>query len=248
VVSLACNAASALAQVVIFPAAPNPYETVRVQVPAGAPTQEIVDRAASRITIDGRKITVAVVVAGQSIDLPEPFPALDLPLGQFPGGNGFDVEVQVQTRAGTTLRSLGTASFSIPVRGSGEPVWNLTDLWWNPEESGWGFNVIQHGSGIIFATWFLYDSDGRPIWYVMPQGRWSANGDVYQGPIFRTSGPAFCFQGDVCASPSFDPSKVTRTLVGQGTIAINGTSFDGAVITMIIDGKTLTRSVRRQSF
>jgi hypothetical protein len=239
-------ATESAAQVSIFPASPKPYETVRIQVPASPPTSEVVDRTATKVLINGRKITVSLVV-GRSADLPEPFPKLDLPLGSFPGGNAFDVEVVVQDINGQFLRSLGTASFSIPARASGEPLWNLTDLWWKPEESGWGFNMIQHGSGVIFATWFVYGPDNKPIWYVVPGGQWSDTGMVFRGPIYQTSGPTFCFQGDLVCT-DFDPSKVARTLVGDAMISVNGTDFDNAIITMTINGKTLARSVRRQSF
>ena len=32
---------------------------------------------------------------------------------------------------------------------------DITDLWWNPAESGWGMNVIQQGD-TSFVTMFVY--------------------------------------------------------------------------------------------
>ena len=34
---------------------------------------------------------------------------------------------------------------------------NYTGMWWNPDESGWGINVVHQGD-IVFATLFTYDA------------------------------------------------------------------------------------------
>lgn len=239
-------AGAAFSQVSIYPASPKMFETVRVRVPEGAPSFETFDVRGTRISMEGRKVT-ASVVARRVATGPEPFPALDLPLGQFPAGS-YEVEVRVVSPDGAFLRSPGSTSFTIPARATEEPLWNLTDLWWTPEESGWGINMIQHGSGVIFATWFIYGTDGKATWYVIPEGRWTAEGVQYVGPIYRTTGPEFCFDGQFCRVTGFDPASVTRTLVGEGKISIFGSNFERAIITMTIDGKTLTRQVRRQPF
>lgn len=238
--------AAAFSQVTIFPASPKMHETVRVRAPQGTTVNETFDPRGTKISMEGRKITISVTAAPAQGQL-EPLPALDLPLGQFPAG-AFDVEVRVESPTGTLLRTLGSTSFSIPPRAAEEPLWNLTDLWWTPEESGWGINMIQHGSGVIFATWFVYGADGKATWYVIPDGRWTASGIAYVGSIYRTTGPEFCFEGQSCRVSGFDPAAVTRTLVGEGTISIFPANFDRAIITMTIDGKTLTRFVRRQPF
>ena len=241
-------ASNSFAQVSIYPPTPGPYETVRVEVPEGPATREVWDRSATRVEIADGKVFVVLVVTGQGVGLPEPFPALDLPIGQFPGGNRFEVEVRVETPAGGLLRVLGTTSFVVRSRAVSEPIWNLTDLWWNPDESGWGVNISQHGSGVIFATWFFYGDDGKPVWYVMPEGRWSTDGMLYQGPVYRTSGPPFCYGGEPCLHPDFDPSKVVATLVGEASISVNGANFDRISMDLTIDGKSMSRVLRRQSF
>ena len=40
---------------------------------------------------------------------------------------------------------------------------DVSDLWWNPAESGWGLQMVQE-SGFVFATLFIYGQDGRPTW------------------------------------------------------------------------------------
>ena len=55
------------------------------------------------------------------------------------------------------------------------PQFNYSDLWWNPNESGWGFNLIQHGTGVLFGVMFTYTTPEGPTWYVMPGGLWTSS-------------------------------------------------------------------------
>src|SRR3990167_7926115 len=65
---------------------------------------------------------------------------------------------------------------------------NYQDLWWNPAESGWGINITHQGD-TMFATWFIYDAAGKPLWLVMSNGVKSGSGS-FSGDLYRTSGPA----------------------------------------------------------
>lgn len=219
----------ALAQVSVFPLMPKALETVRVRLPAAA-MSGLYNSNTTQITMSGNKVTVEL---GQFDVLPPPATQLDWPLGQFPAGS-YEVEVR------SAGRSLGSTSFSVAPRQVGSiPLWNHTDLWWNPDESGWGLNVIQHPSGIIFATWFVYADDGRPAWYVIPEGSW-LNATQYSGPVYRTSGPV--------VAQTFNPATVTRTLVGSAMLSFASSDFEAATIVITADGRTVTRSVRRQGF
>ena len=244
----AAFAGSVFAQVSIVPAAPKLFDTVRVQVPAGAfgSTSDLFDFRATRVSMTGNTINVALVSPGRGAGLPEPSPKFDVPLGQLPSGE-YQVAVRVEAADGTMLRSVGNASFSIPAKTFDAPIFNMTDLWWNPSESGWGLNLVQHSSNIVFATWFMYEPDGTATWYVVPEGRWVA-GTGYIGPIYRTTGPVFCFEGEACTGPSFDSSAVTRTQVGEMQLSIDPSDFDRATVHFTINGKTLTRTITRQGF
>jgi hypothetical protein len=97
---------------------------------------------------------------------------------------------------------------------------------------------------MIFATWFSYDSEGRPVWYVVPHGEWSAAdlnrnfaNHFFTGPIYRTSGPP----GGV-----IDPDRVTRTLVGTANFQFYEWGRMNARLT--IDGQTQEKQLQRQSF
>ncbi len=37
----------------------------------------------------------------------------------------------------------------------------MSDLWWNPNESGWGLSLSHHGDS-LFAVWYTYGPDNRP--------------------------------------------------------------------------------------
>src|SRR6185369_9779242 len=40
----------------------------------------------------------------------------------------------------------------------------INDLWFPPNEGGWGLNLIEQGD-TAFATLFVYDAQNRPHWY-----------------------------------------------------------------------------------
>ena len=64
---------------------------------------------------------------------------------------------------------------------------NYTDLWWNPEESGWGINLAHQGD-TIFAAWFTYGLDGSPLWLVATANKTGPG--KYAGDLYRATGPA----------------------------------------------------------
>jgi len=118
---------------------------------------------------------------------------------------------------------------------------NYQDLWWRApagSESGWGVNLTHQGN-IIFATWFTYDSTGKGLWLVMPDGERVGTTSTFTGGLFRTTGPAFN------ASP-WDPSKVAATQVGTATF-----TFDDAntgTFSYTVNGVAQSKSITRQVF
>jgi len=118
---------------------------------------------------------------------------------------------------------------------------NVSDLWWNPTQSGWGIQLSQQ-FGTIFATWFVYDEQRRPTWLTIPAMQ--ATNFPYSGDVYATTGPP--------STGPFDPSKVVATKVGTvflgativpvnlwpGTLALSFTAY----------GHTGTATVTRQPF
>ena len=83
---------------------------------------------------------------------------------------------------------------------------NYQDLWWasGGSEPGWGVNLTHQGT-IIFATWFTYDANGKPLWLSATAPQTAPN--TFSGMLYLTGGPPF-------GAVPFDPARVTSTAVG----------------------------------
>ena len=121
---------------------------------------------------------------------------------------------------------------------------NYQDLWWATAgaESGWGINFTHQGT-TIFATWFTYDANHNPLWLSakLPQ----TAPDTYTGSLVLTGGQAF-------GAVPFDPTKITRTTVGNATLTFaNGNAGTFSYNVDLGDGinkATQTKSIERQVF
>lgn len=114
---------------------------------------------------------------------------------------------------------------------------DYTDLWWNPGESGWGLNLIQHPSRVIFGVWYTYADDGKRTWYVLPSGSWTS-ANTYSGPLYATSGPNL--------AQSFDASKVTVQPVGTATLTFS--DANNGTFAYSVNGVSGSRAIARQPF
>ncbi len=111
---------------------------------------------------------------------------------------------------------------------------NYQDLWWNPQESGWGVNFTHQGD-IIFATWFTYDAQGKPWWLIAVLSRTAAG--VYAGPVSTVAGPPF---------NAVPWGTVAETEIGSATATFaNGNS---ASFAYTVNGVAQTKSITRQVF
>jgi len=246
-------ARTALAQIAIVPPSPKAQEIVMLTVPQGAigwpavniPGYDTFNTRGTRVEMRANRINVSVEMG--SSDFPEspPSSSLTMPLGQFPAGT-YEVEVSRRMPNGASAGIVGVATFIVSHRTATDPLWNHTDQWWNPSESGWGLNIVQHGTGIIFATWFVYDADRRPIWYFVPEGRWVWP-ERYEGPLYRTTGPPFQACGPYTCPP-FDPASVNATWVGSAVLEFSSRDANNAFLTFTTAEGTIRRSLVRQSF
>ena len=75
---------------------------------------------------------------------------------------------------------------------------DVTDMWFDPAESGWGVNFIHQGN-TLFGTLFVFGADGQPKWFVAPNV--SGDGGVYTGHLHDCTGPWF--------AAAFDPASVS---------------------------------------
>ena len=140
---------------------------------------------------------------------------------------------------------VGDRSRTVPIqrqvfRIGPAPQVDYTDLWWKPNESGWGLG-ITHQQDIMFLAWFVYEDTGRPIWYVASACAVKAGSEGCRGTLYRTSGPPGPF-----ASTTFDPSQVQVNEVG--TIDVSFTDPNNGFISYTVEGVFGSKTITRQLF
>jgi len=159
------------------------------------------------------------------------------------GGAKFTYTVNGTTRTKTIEAQRFAATLPVCTFGSGNPAaaTNYTDLWWAAparSENGWGINLTHQGD-TIFATWFTYAPDRRPMWLFAVAGR-TAPG-AYTGKVYRSTGTPY--NASAYGGFSYPPD-------GVGTIAFafadgaNGTmsyTISGVASAPVTQSKPITR-------
>ncbi len=117
----------------------------------------------------------------------------------------------------------------------------FSDVWWNPNESGWGM-VVAHQQDVIFATFYIYGADGSPYWVTGELRKVGTGGPtappvVFTGPVYETHGPWF---GGV-----FNPTLVGIQQVGTATFTATG-AFN-ATLQYSVNGVNVTKTIQRQT-
>ncbi len=138
-----------------------------------------------------------------------------------------------------TAAFVAATLFSIPALAANTWGTDLSDLWWNPNESGWGVNIAHQGD-VLFLTIFVYGADDKVKWYVGPAITSLAGTDAFtfSGTLYETTGP---FIGSM-----FNPDEVTRREVGTATITFpTGTAGS---LSYNVDGTFNTKWIERQTF
>jgi hypothetical protein len=118
--------------------------------------------------------------------------------------------------------------------GTIPPAVDYSDLWWNSSESGWGMAMAQQ-FGVTFLAWYIYDAQGKPTWLV---STCTMSGSSCSGAVYSTTGPPF--------GPTFNSNAVQPS--AAGTITVNFTDANHAVLSYTANGVTTTEHVIRQLF
>src|SRR5512139_1227954 len=66
----------------------------------------------------------------------------------------------------------------------------ITDMWFNPAESGWGVNITLQRE-VAFMTFFVYDASQSPVWYTAELRPLGSAPFTWSGPLYATRGPWF---------------------------------------------------------
>ena len=130
------------------------------------------------------------------------------------------------------------AAVSAAVNGVPVAAANYQGLWWNApagSESGWGINV-NHQGNTIFATWFTFGLDGKPLWLVV-----SADSTPERRMYFRATSSAAPGRR---STPSIRPRSCRRR---WALATLTFTDRDNATLAYSVNGiaqiKTITREV-----
>lgn len=117
---------------------------------------------------------------------------------------------------------------------------NVTGLWWNAAESGWGLSLNHQGS-MLFGALFTYSADGSGMWLVMTAGQRQADGS-FSGTLYQTTGPAFK------ASPFLPLGGGVGSVTVVGTMRVAFADRNRATLTYSYNGVSVTKSITPQVF
>jgi len=115
-----------------------------------------------------------------------------------------------------------------------------SDLWWNPDESGWGVGVF-HYKTTVFSVLFVYGPTHQPTWYIMSLNESTAATEksqrTFEGPVYATRG-----QWWITGSSKMNDVRV----VGNARFVFPNEGLN-ASLSYTIDGNAVQTVIRRQS-
>ncbi len=136
-------------------------------------------------------------------------------------------------------KSIRRQVFSSPVptctagMGSRASLVNYQDLWWNPQEPGWGINLAHQGN-ILFATLFTYASDGRDLWMVASSLDRQSDGS-FSGSLYSTFG-----------SPFYTAAWQAYAATDVGRMTLRFASGEAGTLDYSVSGTRVIRNIVRQ--
>jgi len=97
-----------------------------------------------------------------------------------------------------------------------------TGLWWNPGQSGHGFQFNQKDD-VFFGTWYSYDASGGPLWYLYIGEMTDA--DSARADMYRFTGPPL-------SDGEWDRDLVQGDIVGEIRVEFDGETAATADVTI----------------
>jgi hypothetical protein len=232
--ALATNAAAQL----ITPPAPVAFQAVRLTLPPSYVLQPY-DAAQTTVAMEDNRITVSLQATNPQLSTAT---GLDVPLGRLPAGVyevwlAETVPSMPPNGEGVLTSSSAVGMFNVlPLPASPPlPREDYSDLWWDPDEPGWGVQLTQHSNGQVWTTFLTYAQDGQATWYAVMGGTWT-DAATFTGPVYKATGPWFGASGG------------STNVQAAGTATLAFTSYAGATFSYSIDGVAKSRPLQRQSF
>jgi hypothetical protein len=119
--------------------------------------------------------------------------------------------------------------------GTAPPAVDYTDLWWNPNENGWGISLTQQ-FGVIFAAWYTYDATGKPVWYVVPNCPVISTGCT--GDLYQVTGGA----------PLSSAWNGTNPATKAGVVTFAFSNASNGTMNYTLNGVNSSRNISRQVY
>ena len=128
------------------------------------------------------------------------------------------------------------ACLASPLAGATAFSPDASDLYWNPNESGWGMQLVQR-NGLIFATLYVFSPAGTPTWYVAAM--------TPQPVPFTWSGDLFGSTGPWLGTVPFNPQLVAGSKVGTMSWTMN--TVETGTLTYSVNGIAVQKHLTRQT-
>lgn len=139
------------------------------------------------------------------------------------------------------MRILAALFTLLALSAKATPTTDFSDLWFNPDQEGWGVTITQQNE-TLFITLFVYDASNNPKWYVGPATVLvgSSGGSlVFSGPLYETKGPYL-------GNPNYVESSVQVIQAGQVTFA--AAQISNATLTYNVGGVNVSKAIQRQTW
>ncbi len=111
-------------------------------------------------------------------------------------------------------------------QGRARAVGNITGAWYDQITNGSGIQINHNfaGSDAVFATWYVYDTNGKARWLTIQNVTWLAGGSEFTGDLLETkSGVLIC---DPIACPDTLRPKKLDSLTKVGTVRFRFTGLE----------------------
>ncbi len=198
-----------------------------------------------RVSMVQNNITVTVGERVPNLQpLCPPTPRDEIDLGRLPAGNYTLTVIDVTSIAtGRPYNGdFSNAPFSIADARllKSEPYVRLdySGHWWDPTDPGWGLFIWHDARDNVLAAWFIYGTDGKPIWYVF-QPTWQTFAATTTSAMRHTSRPP--------GTTIPPPNPTTYTAVGTASLDFTnfGTADEGKFSYTFTGGPTTVRNIQR---
>ena len=140
------------------------------------------------------------------------------PIESGNGGAGFAVTAAqaADLRAGNWYVDVASANFpGGEIRGQLVPFYinsGITGMWYDPAQSGHGFEIEVLDTGDLALTWFVFAPDGAPLWLT---GTGPITGSHATVQLYDVVGTGAVFP------PAFDPLSIQRQPWGTLTVTFS---------------------------